>query len=123
MDRAVSVDEAAALLQQNRYDLIFLDHDLDFGRRIYIDPEEPNTGYQLALKIAEDPNHRETPVVVHSLNWFGSNRIVKTLERAVYVPFGLYSITEIARLFLERGLDPRMRNLGAILASEPEEPA
>lgn len=107
LDHADSVDAAAAFLTQNRYDLILLDHDLDFGRRIYIDPDEPNTGYQLALRIADDPHHRSTPVVVHSLNWFGANRIVKRLECAVYVPFGLYSVLDIARLFLERGLDPR----------------
>lgn len=116
LDHAVSVDEAAALLEANRYDLILLDHDLEFGRRIYIDPDEPNTGYQLALRIAADPNHRATPVVVHSLNWFGANRIVKELPNAVYVPFGLYSLPQLARLFLDRGLDPRMTNLGAILS-------
>jgi len=43
--------------------------------------------------------------------------MVKALPCAVYVPFGIYPIGEIARLFFDEGLNPRMKDLGRILAS------
>ena len=117
IDVANSVEEALRLLSGPHYDLIFLDHDLDFGRRVYIDPYEDNTGYQVVKFFAETPQYAETPIVVHSLNWFGANKMVKALPCAVYVPFGIFPIEEIARLFLEQGLDPRMKGLSRILGS------
>jgi CheY-like chemotaxis protein len=117
VDVANSVEDALQLLLGPQYDLIFLDHDLEFGRRVYIDPYETNTGYQVAKHLASEPRYVDTPVVVHSYNWFGANKMIKILPCAVYVPFGIYSIGEIARHFLEQGLDPRMKNLGQLLKS------
>ena len=37
---AISVEEAKERLIRSAYDLIFLDHDLEFGERVYINPEE-----------------------------------------------------------------------------------
>ena len=117
LDVAKSVVDALRLLAGPHYDLVFLDHDLDFGRRVYIDPYEENTGYQVVKYLAQEPEYADTPIVVHSHNWFGANKMVKALPCAVYVPFGIYPIGEIARLFLEQGLNPRMKDLGRILGS------
>jgi CheY-like chemotaxis protein len=117
LDVANSVEDALRLLSGRHYDLVFLDHDLDFGRRVYIDPYEENTGYQVVKYLAQEPEYADTPIVVHSHNWFGANKMVKALPCAVYVPFGIYPIGEIARLFLEQGLNPRMKDLGRILGS------
>lgn len=115
MEVAATAQEALRLLTGPRYDLVFLDHDLEGGARVYIDPEEPGTGYQVAKHLAERPEYRGVPVVVHSYNWFGGNKIVKLLPNAVYVPFGMYSVAEVARLFLDAGLEPGMGNAGEIL--------
>jgi CheY-like chemotaxis protein len=117
LDVANSVAEALRLLSGPHYDLVFLDHDLEFGRRLYIDPYEENTGYQVVKYLVQEPAYADTPIVVHSYNWFGANKMVKALPCAVYVPFGIYPVGEIARLFLERGLNPRMKDLGRILGS------
>jgi CheY-like chemotaxis protein len=117
LDVANSVADALRFLSGPPYDLVFLDHDLEFGRRVYIDPYEENTGYQVVKYLVNEPRYAETPIVVHSYNWFGANKMVKALPCAVYVPFGIYPIGEIARLFLEGGLNPRMKNLGRILGS------
>ena len=117
LDVANSVEDALRLLSGRHYDLVFLDHDLDFGRRVYIDPYEENTGYQVVKYLAREPEYADTPIVVHSHNWFAANKMVKALPCAVYVPFGFYPIGEIARLFLEKGLNPRMKDLGRILGS------
>jgi hypothetical protein len=108
-----SAADAIERISTRDYDLIFLDHDLEFGQRVYVDPYEANTGYQVARCLEE--RKASMPIVVHSFNWFGANKIVKLLPTAVYVPFGLYPIRQIAELFLERGLDPRMKNLGDFL--------
>ncbi len=119
LDFVSSVEEAIGLLGGPRYDLLFLDHDLEFGARVYLDPYEPNTGYQLARHLADRVEYRRVPVVVHSFNWFGANKILKVLPNALYIPFGIYPIREIARLFLERGLDPELNNLSSILTPPP----
>lgn len=119
LDLADSVEGAAKHLEGPRYDLVFLDHDLEHGARVYIDPEEPGTGYQIAKLLAARPEYREVPVVVHSFNWFGANRIVKELPNAVYVPFGIYPLKKIAWHFLEDGLDAGLRNLAKILRPPP----
>lgn len=122
LEIANSADAAMKILAQRRFDLIFLDHDLESGGRVYIDPYESNTGYQVAMFLAAHPEHASTPVVVHSYNWFGANKIVKQLETAVYVPFGIYPLAELARLFLEENLDPRLRNLGRFLGGAEDSP-
>ena len=112
---AISVEEAKERLIRSAYDLIFLDHDLEFGERVYINPEEADTGYQLAKWIARQKRFRAVPVVVHSFNWFGANQILRVLENSVYIPFGLYPVGEIAHLFLEKKLDPKLANLTEVL--------
>lgn len=112
---AISVEEAKERLLRSTCDLLFLDHDLEFGERTYIDPEEPDTGYQLARWISGQERFRDLPVVVHSFNWFGANRILRLLDNAVYIPFGLYPLAEVASLFLEKKLDPRFSNLSSVM--------
>ncbi|MDP6958941.1 MAG: response regulator [Planctomycetota bacterium] len=112
---AISVEEAKEHLQQTNYDLLFLDHDLEFGERVYINPEEADTGYQLAKWISGKKKFSKIPIVVHSFNWFGANRMVRILENAVYIPFGLYPLQEVAHLFLENKLDPKLSNLGNVM--------
>ncbi len=112
---AISVEEAKERLIQSTYDMVFLDHDLEFGERTYIDPEEADTGYQLAKWMAGQDRFRTLPVVIHSFNWFGANRILRLLDNSVYIPFGLYPLAEVARLFLGEKLDPRLSNLSNVL--------
>jgi len=112
---AISVEEAKERLLQSTYDLLFLDHDLEFGERIYINPEEADTGYQLAKWISGQKRYKDLPIVVHSFNWFGANRILRLLENAIYIPFGLYPLAEIAHLFLDKELDPKLSNLTNVM--------
>ena len=101
---------AIELLKQKKFDLAFLDHDLEFGKRVNIDSADPNTGYHVAKYIFE--HFPEMPVVVHSLNWFGGNKIVKDFPNAVYVPYTAQFVPEdLVRLFLEFRLDLGLRDL------------
>ena len=76
-------DAKKALAALGPFDMIYLDHDLD--GRVFVDPEEPNTGYQLARYIAEQDIGAE--IILHTMNPFGAARMKKVLPRARRVSF------------------------------------
>jgi hypothetical protein len=84
------VDDAKEAIEfHGPYDRIYLDHDLD--GRIFVNSEEPNTGYQLAKFIAERGLVAE--IILHSMNPFGSARMKEVLPGATRVYFDeLFSI-------------------------------
>lgn len=98
LDIAETVDEAKEFLQENRYDAIFLDHDLlpehyesndhdDFAR----------TGYAVAEWLNENKNiNRAATIIVHTRNADGAVKMVEKLRETgrevEYVPFPLLDI-------------------------------
>ena len=81
---ADNVKDAKAILSKEKVDVIFLDHDLD--NRVYVDSNEPNTGYQLAKWIFEN-NIQYKRVIVHTLNEVGRKNIKLVLQDAELIPF------------------------------------
>lgn len=79
VDLATTAEEGIRLLTANRYDGIFLDHDLT--------PEhsagqwDNATGYLVACHLARNPQRRAL-VCVHSMNPSGSQRMVDALRNA-----------------------------------------
>ena len=85
-DYAKTVTEAKELLTKNKYDQLFLDHDL--GDQVYVDSDEPETGYQVAKFIMYESNHNRTAsVIIHSLNWAGAQNIKSIIPWAKIIPF------------------------------------
>jgi len=82
-------DAAIELLSKNKYDFIFLDHDLD--GRVYVDSKEHNTGYTVAEAISGTLN-KTTRVVIHSHNTVGAALMLSVLSenKAEYMPFGSF---------------------------------
>lgn len=81
---AVAVDEAKDMSKNfGPFDFYFLDHDLD--RRVFVDSNEQNTGYQFAKFLAE--SNVEGTIVVHSMNPAGAQNIKGVLPQAQLVPF------------------------------------
>lgn len=67
------------------YDVVCLDHDL--GGQVFVPSEHPNTGYAFAKWLAD--SDKKSPVIVHSMNPPGAERMVQRLgSRAVWEPFG-----------------------------------
>lgn len=86
-DIVKTAKEAIDLVAKNKYDIIFLDHDL--GGEVYVDSEHENTGYQVAKFIMyEDNPNKITEVIVHSMNWWGANNIKTVIRHAKLIPFG-----------------------------------
>ena len=85
IDHAETVEDGTSFVVANKYDLLFLDHDL--GGEEMVDSTKENTGYQLAEFIASFTQNKTTPCVVHSCNPAGSDNIVRVLPHAIKVPF------------------------------------
>lgn len=79
---------AHPILKDQKFDVIFLDHDL--GNRSDVRSDDPNTGYAVAKEIANGVN-KNTQVVVHSMNPNGALNILGVLSpgnKAFHRPFG-----------------------------------
>ncbi|KKN70880.1 hypothetical protein LCGC14_0426660 [marine sediment metagenome] len=95
IDHAETVEQGTSLVVANKYDLLFLDHDL--GGEEMVDSSKGSTGYKLAEFIASFTPNKETPCVVHSCNPAGSANIVRVLPHAVKIPFISLDITSVAK--------------------------
>lgn len=86
LDMVNNSKEAIELVKNNKYDFIFLDHDL--GNRIFVHSNDENTGYQVAIEIPKTEN-KQTPVVLHSWNPGGVKNMEIALKdnKNVYVSF------------------------------------
>lgn len=79
--------EAIALLDQEEFDLVFLDHDL--GGQTYVNTADTNTGSEVVRHMTR-PTYLKTPVVIiHSMN----EPAAKSMEHAlVYEGFETHRI-------------------------------
>jgi CheY-like chemotaxis protein len=76
--QAYNYDQAVKALEEDIFDLIFLDHDLD----LELDTED-KTGLDVAKYIADMPYERfPKECIVHSLNSYGADNIVAVLEQS-----------------------------------------
>jgi len=84
----VDSEDAIECLKINKYDLIFLDHDL--GGQAFV-PSGPGTGYEVAQFIATNEN-KNAKIVVHSHNYPGARNMCSVLPDAQHLPFGSFNI-------------------------------
>ena len=92
LDVAVDPARAVELLSANRYDLIFLDHDLLPEHYHSDESDDERTGYAVARWLSERPAAQAaSTVVIHTRNADGALRMVKLLRaqgrEAEHVPF------------------------------------
>lgn len=96
IDHADTVQNGTSLVFANKYDLLFLDHDL--GGEEMVDSIRGDTGYQLAKFIASFTKNKETPCVVHSCNPAGADNIIQVLPHAIKLPFPSLNIASVVKL-------------------------
>lgn len=75
--------EAIDLLQEGKWDVLFLDHDL--GGQVFV-PSGKNTGYEVATFLEVNKEFRPETIVVHSMNPVGANNIMAALKTAKRFP-------------------------------------
>jgi len=80
-----TVEQAIQKLQEEQWDLLFLDHDL--GGKVYVDSSEPDTGYQVAKWLEANPSCQPGRIILHTLNGPGAKNILQCLPHAEHLPF------------------------------------
>jgi hypothetical protein len=104
---AVTAEEMIALLQKEQeWEYVFLDHDL--GGEIFVDPNNKNTGSEVARWIVAN-KPKITSIIVHSLNFDASRRMVSDLVKAGYnthyIPFTSFKFWEDSKMQYQRGVN------------------
>lgn len=95
IDHAKTVKTCVEFILANKYDLIFLDHDL--GGKEMVNSTDEETGYQVAVFIASFGENKKTPCVTHTCNPAGADSIVNVLPHAVKLPFPSLNIASVVR--------------------------
>ena len=96
LDVAVEPARAVGLLDENSYDVIFLDHDLLPEHYHSETLEDKQTGFEVAEWLAANPSKQSTSfIIVHTRNADGAWKMVRRLQeagrQAEYVPFPILS--------------------------------
>jgi CheY-like chemotaxis protein len=91
VDFCLTADEAIDLLRQNKYDAVFLDHDL---QGTYQPSTDHNTGYTVVKYIVENNDIRIPLIVIHSWNGSGAANMLSAVipGKVVASPFGNWKI-------------------------------
>jgi CheY-like chemotaxis protein len=92
LDVTCDVRTAVAWLAERDYEAILLDHDLSEEHYFSDAPDDERTGYAVARWLADNPTaQRDALIVIHSLNYAGSRRMLEALREAgreaEYIPF------------------------------------
>jgi len=78
---AEHVSEAKQLLFEHKWDIIFLDHDLN--HKVFVDSSDYDTGFQVAKFIAENLNKIHfNKIIIHSQNPVGAGNMHSILRDA-----------------------------------------
>lgn len=82
---AENYDEAIEKLQDNdNYDLMYLDHDLEDEHYLEARKELERTGYEVVKWIVNNKSHKSAYMFIHSLNPIGSRRMYEHLKKHGY---------------------------------------
>jgi len=92
MDRLIMTTTAKIAIEElsrfKKWNVIMLDHDLD--GQVYVNPENENTGYQVAKFIVENKIKFDT-CIIHTLNDYAAPKMIGLLNianlgKVVYKP-------------------------------------
>ncbi|MDT7808341.1 MAG: Cyclic-phosphate processing Receiver domain [Acidobacteriota bacterium] len=92
LDVTCDVRMAVRWLKERDYRAVLLDHDLTDEHYFSDEPDDERTGYAVARWLADNPTaQRDALIVIHSLNYKGSQRMVEVLRaagrEAEHIPF------------------------------------
>lgn len=83
LDITDSSKQAIKLLKSNKYNVIFLDHDLG-GKQNVASGED--TGYEVALWLSKNPERKPNQIIIHSYNPVGRQNMKAVLPDAIIAP-------------------------------------
>lgn len=87
-----NVRQAINWLRERNYSLLLLDHDLVYEHYLSSLPDDERSGFAVAAWLAAHPNCQAgARIVIHSVNYGGSERMCEVLRRAgrkvQHIPF------------------------------------
>lgn len=92
--------KAIELLNSVEFDLILLDHDLGGVERGYLDTDDEESGYQVAVAIPNTMN-KCTTILVHSWNPHGAkmmhDHLLDSGCNSTKIPFGMFDASLFGR--------------------------
>lgn len=92
-------DECIALLKTEKWDVLFLDHDL--GGEEYVDSfSDEKTGYTVAKWLSKHTDRTPKHVFIHSLNSIGALNIQNRIAGSLITPFAW--LPEVKPTFQEK---------------------
>lgn len=94
--------DCIAALRKNEFNLIMLDHDLDREKQGLVIDREEDGRFVARWMASEGLQHKETPVIVHSLNPRGADEMKKILTDAGFVQV---ACLPLAWTMIEKGED------------------
>ncbi len=86
---ASNAEQALALLDDQTFDVCFLDHDLNFSDATFADAR-PGSGQRVAHYLAKE--HFSGIVVIHSVNEAGARAMKSHLPQSHVMPFGTFEL-------------------------------
>lgn len=96
VDYSQNASEAKLMIAKNKYDVIFLDHDMDLKTNTP-STYDGNNGYAVACFIKEHPEFTPKAVIVHSCNAPGGDAIMFALRDSIdelhRMPFAWNKVT------------------------------
>jgi CheY-like chemotaxis protein len=78
-----TVRDCLCQLQNENWDLVTLDHDLD--GQVYV-PSGPGTGYEVAEWLRDNPLKKPEKIILHTFNQLGAAKMMEILPEAQYIP-------------------------------------
>jgi hypothetical protein len=79
--------QAIKLLNEEKWDEVWLDHDLeDWDGKNFLDPHK-NNGYVVAQWLETHPRKKPKTIYIHSINSVGAANIQAALPEAIKIPF------------------------------------
>jgi CheY-like chemotaxis protein len=112
---ASNAEQALALLDEQTFDMCFLDHDLNFSDVAFPDAR-PGSGQRVAYRLAQ--TRFSGIVVIHSVNETGARAMKNLLGRAYVLPFGTFEleVTVCSNSVLKESAEPEKDNQKGLTA-------
>jgi CheY-like chemotaxis protein len=85
VESVYTAEAAIEALQRERYDAVFLDHDL--GGHMFVDSYgQEATGYTVAKWLSENPDRKPEQIIIHSFNNVGAKNMHNILPGSIIAP-------------------------------------
>jgi len=96
VDLCYTAEEAIYSCRKNKYEILWLDHDLD--GKIWQDSQDENTGFRFIKWMVDNKIEKDALIYIHSMNPIGANKMLNYLKDndydGIWIPFNLLKLED-----------------------------